>query len=245
MNKPTNILKYTFYCCLLISFQSCYIDLDDDGSGCESGRGRTVTESRFLPDYFSITNTISANVVIRQDLNTEFRITAPENLVDDIITRVIDGELIIDFRGCYRNAQIDIFISNPIIEGVYNLGSGNIFGDNIWQSNHLQLSISGSGSLDAEFVTDRLDSEITGSGRMDLFGSANRSEMRISGSGNINAFDLDCNDHEITITGSGNCQVYARDFLDVRISGSGNVIYQGQPQINTSITGSGGVINAN
>ena len=245
MNKPTNKLKPLFYILIIFSIQSCYIDLDDDGFGCESGSGRIVTESRGLPDYYSITNTISANVIIRQDLDREFRISAPENLIDDITTRVIDGELIIDFRGCYRNAQIDIFIVNPEIEGVHNYGSGNIFGDNVWQTDFLHMSISGSGRIDAEFVTDRVTTEIAGSGLMELFGSANRSVMRVSGSGNINAFELDCNRHDISIAGSGSCNVFARDLLEVRISGSGNVFYKGQPQVNSSITGSGGVFDAN
>ncbi len=245
MNKPTNILHYTFITLVAFTIQSCYIDLDDDGIGCERGVGNRVTEDRVLPDFNRVTNTIGANIILRQDQLQEFRVTTHENLLDDITTRVVNGELIIDYRGCYRDSNIDIYIATPEIEAVSNIGSGDIFGDNIWQSLQLELRITGSGKIDAEVNASLFVAEITGSGLMELFGEVNQGKLRISGSGDMRAFNLDSNVQEISISGSGNCEVLAQDLLDVRISGSGNVFYKGRPQVNTSITGSGGVFNAN
>ena len=142
MNKSTYFSKYILFAMVILLSQACYIDLDDDGFGCERGKGSIVTESRALPDYYRITNAIGADMVIRQDQRKEFRVTGPENLLDDITTSVIDGELVIDYRGCYRDASIEIFLANPEIEAVYNIGSGDIIGDNIWSTPTLDLRIS-------------------------------------------------------------------------------------------------------
>ena len=201
MNKQTHIIKYLAITAMLITAQSCYIDFDDDGFGCESGNGSLVTESRNVFSFNSITNIIGADVVIRQQIDREFRITAPDNLINDITTRVVDGNLIIDYHGCFRNADIDIYIANPEVDGVHNVGSGTIIGDNVWSSDRLELSISGSGRIDAEFFANQLNAAIVGSGVMDLFGEADRSFLRVSGSGDFFAFDLECNDQDIVISG--------------------------------------------
>ena len=242
--KNLSIL-YLIIAGLLLGTQACYVDLNNGGIGCENGRGPLLTESRSLPAYHSVINAIGADVVIKQDLDEEFRITAQENILNHITTRVIDGELVIDYRGCFRNANIDIYISNPEINAVHSIGAGTIIGDNVWETDQLTLTVTGSGRIDAEFVANNLNAEVTGSGLMDLFGEVNRGFMRVSGSGDIAAFNLESNEQDIYISGSGNCEVFARDVLDVRISGSGNVFYKGNPTISTNISGSGSVIESN
>ncbi|NIT55744.1 MAG: hypothetical protein GWN00_05750, partial [Aliifodinibius sp.] len=140
MNKQTYIFTILVAGVLIIA-QSCYLDLDHGGLGCQNGSGPLVTESRGLPPYRSITNAIGADVIIRQDNDQQFRITAQQNILNDITTRVVDGALIIDYQGCFRNADIEVFVANPEIAGVHNVGSGTILGDNVWQTDQLFLSI--------------------------------------------------------------------------------------------------------
>ncbi len=230
---------------VLLTTQSCYFNFEDDGFGCVRARGPIVTESFTLPPYNRIINAIGADITLRQSNNEIFEISASENILDEITLRVIDGELIIDNRDCINNSNIDIFVSIPDIESVQNVGSGDIFGDNLWEVDDLELRITGSGKIDAEFNADFVSAEITGSGRLDLFGEVDISAIRISGSGDINAFGLDANDQDIVISGSGNCEVVAQSQLDVLISGSGNVFYKGNPQVSATISGSGSVIDAN
>ena len=245
MNQPTNHLKYIFASLIAVLLQACYVDLDNDGYPCEPGRGSRITEYRALPEFYQVTNAIGANIILRQDADQEFRITAHENLIDDITTKVVNGALIIDHRGCYKDSNIEIYIATPQIEAVHNIGSGDIIGDNTWQAEQMDLRITGSGKIDAEVNAQSLYAEITGSGLMELFGAVDQSRLKISGSGDVLAFNLDSNIQEITISGSGNCEVLTHDLLDVRISGSGDVYYKGYPQINSSISGSGGVYDAN
>jgi hypothetical protein len=239
------VIYKTLVIFLIVITQSCYVNLEDDGFNCDRARGPVVTEQRNLPDFNRVTNAIGADIVLRQDQDQEFLITTSESLLDDITTRVINGELIIDYRGCYRDANIEIYIATPEVEAVYNIGSGDVLGDNTWHAEQMDLRITGSGKIDAEINAQSLYSEITGSGTMALLGAVDQGRLRISGSGDIFAFNLDSNTQEITISGSGNCEVLTHELLEVRISGSGDVYYRGHPQINTSISGSGGVFNAN
>ena len=245
MKIPIITIKHFLIVCTIFAAQSCYVNFDDDGFGCESGHGSMVTEDRALPAYNRITNAIGADISLRQGLDKEFSIIGPANILDNVTTRIIDGELVIDYNGCFRNADIDIFITNPEIAAVHNIGSGDIYGENHWETEQLDLRITGSGKIDAEFTAHIATAEITGSGQMDLYGSVDHSAVYVSGSGNIFAFNLETNDQKVRISGSGNCEVFARDILEVEISGSGNVYYKGNPSVSTNISGSGHVIESN
>ena len=118
MKEFINYPIYISIAATLIAVQSCYVDFDDHRFGCESGHGQIVTESRSLTAFSGVTNTIGADITIRQHPNREFTISAPHNILRNVTTSVVDGELIIDYRGCYRNADIDIYIANPEISSV-------------------------------------------------------------------------------------------------------------------------------
>jgi len=83
---------------------------------------------------------------------------------------------------------------------------------------------------------------ISGSGGIALKGKAQNFEGFISGSGHIDAFGLVSTEAQVTISGSGNCEVNVADFLQVTSTGSGNVYYSGSPRINSRINGSGDVV---
>jgi len=244
MDRKFSSMNLVIACALLV-LQGCYIDLDDNGIGCRNANGPTITETRFPASFHSITNAIGANMVIRQDAGQLVEITTQESVMDDISLRVWNGELIIESERCFRNADIDIFITSPEIYAVSNIGSGDVIGENLWYSDEMFLNITGSGTIDAEIETDRLHADITGSGDMKLYGQAQRGDIRISGSGNIAAFNLQSDQQEVEISGSGNCEVTALDLLDVTISGSGNVFYKGNPSVYSDVSGSGGVYAAN
>ncbi len=65
----------------------------------------------------------------------------------------------------------------------------------------------------------------------------------MSGSGNIDCSDINSNDVDAKISGSGNVKVYASNSIDAKISGSGNVFYKGNAtKINSKVAGSGKVL---
>jgi hypothetical protein len=63
----------------------------------------------------------------------------------------------------------------------------------------------------------------------------------ISGLGNYTAGDLQSDEMQVKVTGSGNVTAWVEKKLDTRIAGFGNVNYYGSPSVSQSITGGGGV----
>jgi multidrug efflux pump subunit AcrA (membrane-fusion protein) len=103
--------------------------------------------------------------------------------------------------------------------------------------------VSGSGDLKVTGLNGgETDLSISGSGNVEAQGKLQKLDVSISGSGSAKMEGLVVNEAEVSISGSGSAIVDVRESLDVRVSGSGSVRYLSQPKdIDTSISGSGSV----
>ena len=142
-----------------------------------------------------------------------------------------------------RPTVFEVYITINNLEEVAISGSGNVRGKDRFMADAFYTEISGSGDMDLEVETGRLEAKISGSGSIRLAGKAEDYTVSISGSGEVNAFEVQAKNVSVKINGSGECRVYVSESLDVKISGSGDVYYKGRPQINTKISGSGSLIS--
>ncbi len=67
----------------------------------------------------------------------------------------------------------------------------------------------------------------------------------LEGTGSFYGFSFTTRSCRVDITGTGNCQVTATEWLDVILEGTGNVYYKGYPHIDVDISGKGSVVDAN
>lgn len=65
MENSFNTLNKVLIGGILLMTQSCYVYFEDDGLGCVRARGPLLTETRVVPEFNSVTNTIGADVNIR------------------------------------------------------------------------------------------------------------------------------------------------------------------------------------
>ena len=82
---------------------------------------------------------------------------------------------------------------------------------------------------------------IIGSGEIHLEGKTLTANYEVTGSGTIEAFKMKGNQVKVSISGSGDCELWAVDHLNASISGSGDVLYVGKPLVEKHISGSGEV----
>ncbi|MGB0929532.1 MAG: head GIN domain-containing protein [Chitinophagales bacterium] len=193
------------------------------------------------------------DVFITQSSDYEVRVEAPSDKMDNIITVVEKGELIVHYKNDKgRNnwnwkqgkKQMKVYVSAKRLQGVYLSGSGDVEGSGITATN-FKVSIAGSGDLTIGVDAHNIEAKIAGSGDMLLKGSTGDFDISIAGSGDIEAFGLKARSSTIRIAGSGDCQVNVSESLDVKISGSGNIEYKGNPSnVNKNISGSGNVDKA-
>ena len=243
-------LSFLFILALIgtLSLSGCFIDVDDDDGifGCVNGNGPAVSETLDIEPFDAIHLKMSANVVLTQGDVQSVTVEGKPNIIDEIERDVHNGVWDIETDDCVRDiGNMTFFITVPDLRMVRISGSGDVFSDNTFVVNDLELKISGSGKIDLAFEADDVEADISGSGDMVLDGLADELDIDIDGSGDVRAFDLPVRESDVNISGSGDAEVQVEELLTVRISGSGDVYFKGNPDFNISISGSGEVIDAN
>lgn len=206
--------------------------------------GQIVKESRDLPSFEGVSLAFSGNVYITQGSPQRVEIEADQKTMEVIETRIEDNVLVLKYKnGQWRDlGKVTVYITMPDISSLSIAGSGDMICSNPVQAHEIELSVSGSGSLNMDHLAfHEIDAAITGSGNISLRGNGDPGELdvRITGSGSLNAGELSVGEAVINITGSGSATVFVVKELETNITGSGNVNYKGTPIINANAVGSG------
>ncbi|MDX9925530.1 MAG: head GIN domain-containing protein [Ignavibacteriaceae bacterium] len=205
-----------------------------------------MTEQISIDKIQSIDMAIDADVYLLMGEDQKVEIEAQQNIIEVIETDIKDGMWEIEYgRNVYRHEPVKIYITLPYIDKIILSGSGDIYSEDTFESDEIELMISGSGDIDFSVNTLVSNSLISGLGHIYIEGQTNFQHVEISGSGDYNSYDFLSSEADVSIPGSGNCRLNVSDRLDVSISGSGNVYYKGSPIIHSNISGSGGIYEGN
>lgn len=239
--KTTKIQILAASVLLLFISTSCLDELFIEGNGIQR------TEKRSDEGFNEIASSGDFEVHVTLGLSYSIEITAESNLLPYISTEVDGKKLKIRTTGIHSLRQtlpIEIYITTPALNGVSISGSGFIETGS-FLSDNFYAHISGSGDIITKVNCNKIDANVSGSGILTISGIADYTRFLISGSGKIKSYNLEQNDCDATISGSGDMYVNVASTIDAHISGSGKVFYINYPAIRTSISGSGGVVDKN
>jgi len=230
-----------------------------------SGEGPQATETRDTGPFTGIESDLSGSVELYPGTPFSVTISAQQNILDVLETRVTAGTLHLYLKHNVKLAAhqpIRILIHVPEITAVAVNGSGTVKIMDTLTTASLALSVAGSGNLytDTLTVTDRLSVTLSGSGSVSMpylkatagnftlggsgkissaAGSLGDLDIAISGSGAVDLSDVISRNAVVRASGSGETRIGDVQTLDVHLSGSGNVYYSGTPEVTTQISGSG------
>lgn len=228
---------------LLLAFFS--IALTSCDKEIVSGSGVIITETRQVAAFSDVEADGSFRVHLRYGTNGPVEVTADDNVMRVIDTYVSGSTLHLRIKSgvkLHTSRDIDIYVTSAQYYGVSFSGSGSVESLDTIRTNRFSYKMDGSGNARFRIVADRLDTEVNGSGNIQLFGSATSYHSEIKGSGDVSGLDLNCQDADIAVKGSGNHTLSISHSLDVNIRGSGNVRYKGAATVNSDVQGSGKVI---
>jgi hypothetical protein len=203
--------------CLFINLTGCH--LLDQGL---PGSGVIKSENRALDGFQEMSYGGSGQLDIEIGPDYLVDVTADDNLLEFIVTEVVDGNLKIYFsRSVSPTEDVKIKIKTPDLKA---------------------LSLAGSADAEVDGLNETdFNLKIAGSGSVKTTGSAEKFTVNIAGSGDVASEALVAREVVIKIAGSGDVRTHAVESLSVSIAGSGSVEYLGSPKISQSIAGSGDI----
>jgi Putative auto-transporter adhesin, head GIN domain len=205
----------------LILVTGCVFNLG--GSGVR-GSGVVKTESRSVAGFSSISFKSEGKVTVQQTGKESLTISAEDNLLPLLETRVADRVL---YLGTVNN--VDINPTKPI-EFVMEVKSLESF------------NMTGVGSIEAKGIHGkRLVIVLTGVGNMTIEGSADSLDLSLDGVGSYQGDRFKTKQATVHSEGVGNAVLNVSDQLDASVSGVGLVEYIGSPKVQKSGRGLGEV----
>ena len=188
----------------------------------ERGSGTMAVETRDVSGFSEIDLSGSGTVLVSVTGAESLTVEAEDNILPLLTTEVRGGRLVLGASESISPTRDIVYTVTVIdLEAVTVSGSGSVSAVDV-AANGFEVDISGSGTVTAQGVSERLDVSIGGSGA--FMGGA-----LVSATGTV------------SVSGSGDALVNVTDELDARVSGSGTVEYIGDPAASTSISGSGEV----
>ena len=205
---------------ILICFASFH-NADSFAEGCIEGNSITTKEQRQVPSFSKIDINGVFDVEIQYQKKNKITVTADNNLLPHIVTRVTSGKLyVFSDRSICTKSKLQIDIESDDIEKIQSSGATDI-------------SVSG-------VKSDRLEIKMDGAGDINLSGKAKLFIVNLSGAADMEAENLRAETVQISLTGAGDATIYASKKLDAKVAGSGTVNYSGNPkEIIKKITGAG------
>ncbi len=193
-------------------------------SGCIEGSGIVKSETREVDTFRGIDVSGAYDVEATCGETLRVVISADDNLLPHIRTRVEDGVLFIDSDKafCTRN-RLKATISVPTVERISLSGA-------------IDLSIRGVNNAD-------LAVSLSGSGSVRASGKTGSFTAEASGASTIDARELRSKKVRAKISGACEAVIHAEESLDAEISGAGELIYYGDPaRVSRRISGAGELI---
>ncbi len=192
-----------------------------------NGSGSIVTEDRDVSGFTSVDLKSIGNLTITQGSTESLTITADENLMRYITTKVVNGTLEIGMEpnvSLNPSRTIEYNLVMKSVEGIQLSGFGNIDADEL-TGKDLEVRLAGSGDINiGNIASDSLLVRISGFG--DFNSSAietPNAAIEIAGSGDINVEEIQAEDLEVKISGFGDASLSGKvTGQDVQILGSGD-----------------------
>jgi hypothetical protein len=208
-----------------------------------------VTESRAVGEFRAVKLIGSADLVLTQADTPSLSVVGDKEAVGSMRVETRGDELVLIYDRAFRGGWWGSHEKGPrfvlavkSLDRLSSSGSGDIAAKALTVPGDFEISVSGSSDVKFETLAARkLLVRISGSGDVQLSGGVLEQNVRISGSGDYQSGRLQSSTATISIGGSGDATLWARDNLAVKIAGSGDVKYYGKPAVTKSIAGSGSV----
>ncbi len=208
-----------------------------------------VSEPRSVGTFRTVRLIGSADLVLTQSDTTALSVEGEKGDIPYLVAEMRGDELVLSYEPRGRIAWWSsdrkgprFLLSTKALDRVSTAGSGDIRTDSFTVPGDFEIAIAGSSDITLKgFAARKLLVRISGSGDVTLAGGVLEQNVRIAGSGDYHGASLQSATATVSIGGSGDATLWARDALSVKIAGSGDVKYYGRPTISKSIAGSGSV----
>lgn len=223
-------------------------NVSKDGSGFfnfvpKEGKGPLQTKE-FKGNFNEIKVVQSINAEIVKSDEELVKLTAPSDIIDDILIEIQGGKLFVhvrsganisvknisvkifakDFSALEASSSASIVVKDKFTQDTTSVkvnSSGSVSG--YLEANELSVDVSSSAEFSGKVWAVNLKADVSSSGTIDMEGKAKNSFLQASSSGDISAYKLITDNAELDASSSGSISVGVSNSLSASASSSGSI----------------------
>lgn len=127
----------------------------------------------------------------------------------------------------FKSVMIKVYFKS--IRSVSLSGVGSVTTNGKISAAALHATLRGTGNMYLEIESEEFIGNMYGTGMLNVKGTADKSIVKVEGVGSFEGYELQTVDMNVTVSGVGGAQVYAKESLTATINGIGSVKYKGDP----------------
>jgi len=199
--KNLNFIIVSVICILLFTNCSRFV--------CEEGKGEIILSEKEISSFSDLKVSGDFEVILKQEDTYSCKIETYENLISLIEVENSGQSLEIGTGKCISGRKRSkIYISAPSISYMGFSGAIKATSENMMKVNSLNIKGSGASEVVLNIETKNLDIDVSGSAKIHLGGKTDIISFDASGSGFLNASNLKAQNAQVSISGSGNCNLH-------------------------------------
>jgi hypothetical protein len=208
-----------------------------------SGNGNIVTEERHVSGFNGLSVSTGIDVYIAPGDEETLKVVTDENLLEVLKTEVRGNTLKIYFAESVCGTKSSkVYVRYSDIGSISVSSAGNLKGDGILVTDELNIELSSAGNLELNVEAEKIYVDISSSGKAFLSGRTEYLEAGLSSAGHLNAFELEAETGDVSVSSAGNAKVFITGEASFESSSAGNIIYRGDPEIRKKSSSSAGSI---
>ncbi len=206
------------------------------------GNGDVEKETRQVSSFNELDISNAFDIYLTQGNQESLVIEADENILEYIKTEVKGGVLKIYIKEKVRNIKtMKAYISFKMLDKIELSGACDLFGENEFKFDDLEIESSGASDMEMKFTADKVYLDLSGASDVEFVGSANTLIVDVSGAADIHAQDFEVQRCTVDASGASTIKVFATEELNVDASGASTVRYKGKPSINMDSSGASSI----
>jgi len=214
---------------------------------CYEDPGIVITETRELTEFDELNVETVGKVNLYASEEFKIIVKTHDNIMNDIVTSVIDNQLTIKLTGRYnriKTLEFDVF--TPNFTYIEQNDVADIHCRDGFSSDKLQIVQNDVGDIRLFNVSlETLDIILNDVGDVELEGMSNDITAILEGVGEIHLFEMGCKNAEVNLRGAGDIEINVSETLNIDLSGVGSIYYKGSPSTSINHTGVGKIVNVN
>jgi flagellar biogenesis protein FliO len=207
------------------------------------GSGNVVKENREVQAFHGIEAGSAFRIEVVKGDKQSVVIETDDNIQELIKLKVDDGVLEIETKGNIRNPEkLNAYIVMPVLDDLDLSGACNLISKDRFESDKMDIDLSGASGLKINIKVDNLDLEQSGASKATISGFADHMEIDASGASHSYLKDLEVNKAEIDASGASKINVNVMEYLNGECSGASHINYSGDvKKVDVSTSGAGSV----